>query len=110
MSAPGNLEEIPRVSFDPSMRAAVAVLVGRRLVVLCHPSMWTPIAGSGVWDCLHHGIGWWVILNKGWKPYGRVRRWQRRPVRVVRLSVWDRLLNICWSKWRAIGVSRGSTE
>ena len=110
MPAPGNLGEILRVSFDPSMRTAVALLVGRRLVALCHPSIWTAIAGSGVWDRLNHCIGWWVILNKGRKANCRVRRLWGWPVGVVRLSIRDWLLMNCWSMWGAVAVSRRSTE
>ena len=97
------------------MGAAVAVKVGRCLVFICNPSMRTAITRSWVWDCLHQGICGRVVLDKRWKSYGGIGRWQARwllvIIGVVRLSKGDRWLFVeRWAMRGAIRVSWGSAK
>ena len=97
------------------MGAAVAVKVGRCLVFICNPSMRTAITRSWVWDSLHHGICGRVVLDKRWKSYGGIGRWQARwllvIIGVVRLSKGDRWLFVeRWTMRGAIHVSWGGAN
>merc|ERR1719150_2291203 len=72
--------------------------------------MRTAITRSWVWDCLHQGICGRVVLDKRWKSYGGIGRWQARwllvIIGVVRLSKGDRWLFV--ERWAMRGAIRVS--